>query len=117
MLSDLTTGEGCMTSDTSAGDTSDIATASPRSAVPWVWRACERRTLVRDARAPMSVRETARGAELARTVVPRLLPTLQQQDIVLGERGLSRLGPASILLANSYLDNLLVRRLALPYMV
>jgi len=106
-----------MTSDTSTGDTSDIATASRRSVVQSVSRAFDLLNLLRDATAPMSVQEIARSAELDRTVVHRLLRTLQQQDIVLEERGLFRLGPASILLANSYLDNLLVRRLALPYMV
>jgi IclR family acetate operon transcriptional repressor len=104
-----------MTSDTSGVE--DIAVVSRRSVVQSVARAFDLLNLLRDATSPMSVQEIARSAGLDRTVVHRLLRTLQQQDIVLEERGLFRLGPASILLANRYLDDLLVRRLALPYMV
>jgi IclR family acetate operon transcriptional repressor len=88
-----------------------------RSTVQSVGRAFDILNLLRDSAAPMSVQEIARGTELDRTVVHRLLKSLLRQSMVIEERGLFRLGPASILLANRYLDDLLVRRLALPYLV
>jgi DNA-binding IclR family transcriptional regulator len=88
-----------------------------RSVVQSVSRAFDLLNLLRDARAPMSVTEVAQATGLDRTVVHRLLRSLLQEGMVIEERGLFRLGPSSILLANRYLDDLLVRRLALPYMV
>jgi IclR family acetate operon transcriptional repressor len=93
------------------------APISRRSVVQSVGRAFDLLNLLRDATAPMSVQEIAKAAELDRTVVHRLLRSLSQQSMVIEERGLFRLGPASILLANRYIDDLLVRRLALPYLV
>ncbi len=90
---------------------------SRRSVVQSVSRAFGLLNLLRDAQAPMSVLELARAAGLDRTVVHRLLRSLLQEGMVVEERGLFRLGPSPILLANRYLDDLLVRRLALPYMV
>lgn len=90
---------------------------SRRSIVQSVTRAFDLLNHLRDSTAPMSVQELARTAGLDRTVVHRLLRSLLQQGMVIEERGLFRLGAASILLANRYLDDLLVRRLALPYMV
>lgn len=91
--------------------------ASRRSVVQSVTRAFDVLNVLRDANSAMTVQELARSTGLDRTVVHRLLRSLQQQSMVLEERGLFRLGAASILLANRYLDDLLVRRLALPYMV
>ncbi|MEU5401440.1 IclR family transcriptional regulator [Streptomyces sp. NPDC005963] len=88
-----------------------------RSVVQSVTRAFDLLNLLRDSTAPMSVQEIARSAGLDRTVVHRLLRSLLPQGMVVEERGLFGVGPASILLANRYLDDLLVRRLALPYMV
>jgi DNA-binding IclR family transcriptional regulator len=90
---------------------------SRRSVVQSVARAFDVLNLLLDSTSPMSVQELARTSGLDRTVVHRLLRTLLQQSMVIEERGLFRLGPASILLADRYLDDLLVRRLALPYMV
>ncbi|MEV7007320.1 IclR family transcriptional regulator C-terminal domain-containing protein [Streptosporangium sp. NPDC051022] len=80
-------------------------------------RAFEVLYLLRDTSLPLSVQEIARETGLDRTVVHRLLRSLLQQSMVIEERGLFRIGPASVLLANRYHDDLLVRRLALPYMV
>ncbi|MGH3466660.1 MAG: IclR family transcriptional regulator [Thermocrispum sp.] len=88
-----------------------------RSVVQSVTRAFDILNLLRDTASPMSVQEIARSSGLDRTVVHRLLRSLLHQSMVVEERGLFRLGPAPILLANRYLDDLLVRRLALPYMV
>lgn len=88
-----------------------------RSVVQSVTRAFDLLSILRDATAPMSVQELARTADLDRTVVRRLLRSLQQESMVFEERGLYRVGPAAILLANRYIDDLLVRRLALPHMV
>jgi IclR family acetate operon transcriptional repressor len=95
----------------------DAERADRRSVVQSVARAFDVLNLLRDTDAPMSVQEIAQAAGLDRTVVHRLLRSLLQQEIVLEERGLFRLGPASVLLANRYIDDLLVRRLALPYMI
>ncbi|WP_055479957.1 IclR family transcriptional regulator domain-containing protein [Sphaerimonospora mesophila] len=91
--------------------------ASRRSVVQSVTRAFDVLNLLRDTSSPMSVQDLARSSGLDRTVVHRLLRSLLQQDMVIEERGLFRIGPASVLLANRYHDDLLVRRLALPYMV
>ncbi|GAA0378726.1 transcriptional regulator [Acrocarpospora corrugata] len=90
---------------------------SRRSVVQSVTRAFDVLNLLRDSTSPMSVQEIARSTGLDRTVVHRLLRSLLQQAMVVEERGLFRVGPASVLLANRYHDDLLVRRLALPYMV
>ncbi|GII97073.1 IclR family transcriptional regulator [Sinosporangium siamense] len=90
---------------------------SRRSVVQSVTRAFDVLHLLRDTSSPLSVQEIARGTGLDRTVVHRLLRSLLQADMVMEERGLFRVGPASVLLANRYHDDLLVRRLALPYMV
>ena len=66
---------------------------------------------------PMTALELSRASGLDRTVVHRLLRTLGEHGMVIEERGAHTLGPASVLLANRYVDNLLVRRLALPYLL
>ena len=106
-----------MQAESTNGGEGAVAAVSRRSVVQSVARAFDLLNLLRDAATPLSVQDIARRAGLDRTVVHRLLRTLQQQGMAIEERGLVRLGPASILLANRYLDDLLVRRLALPYMV
>lgn len=94
-----------------------VVQVSRRSVVQSVTRAFELLNLLREANGPMSVQEIALSAGLDRTVVHRLLRSLLLQAMVVEERGLFRIGPAPVLLANRYIDDLLVRRLALPYMV
>jgi IclR family transcriptional regulator, acetate operon repressor len=88
-----------------------------RSTVQSVARAFDVLDILERAASPMSALEIAKTACLDRTVVHRLLRTLAQRRMVAEERGAFQLGPASVLLAHRYLDNLLVRRLALPYLV
>jgi DNA-binding IclR family transcriptional regulator len=73
--------------------------------------------ILKDSSVGLSALEVSRASGLDRTVVHRLLRTLAAHGMVLEERGSYSLGPASVLLANRYHDNLLVRRLALPYML
>jgi IclR family acetate operon transcriptional repressor len=94
-----------------AGDT------TRRSTVQSVARAFEVLRILGQAAVPMPALEIAKAGGLDRTVVHRLLRTLSRQGMVLEERGSFHLGPATMLLAHGYLDNLLVRRLALPYLL
>jgi IclR family transcriptional regulator, acetate operon repressor len=94
----------------------DSAT-SQRSSVQSVRRAFDILDILKEATYPMSALEIARAADLDRTVVHRLLRTLSERGMTVEERGAYSLGPASVLLANRYVDNLLVRRLALPYLL
>jgi len=66
---------------------------------------------------PMTVLELSAATGLDRTVTHRLVKSLALEGLALDERGTYRLGPATVLLSNRYIDDLLVRRLALPYMV
>ncbi|WP_272477261.1 IclR family transcriptional regulator [Baekduia alba] len=93
------------------------ASTSRRSSVQSVGRAFDLLDLLKNAPYPMSALEIARESGLDRTIVHRLLRTLAEHGMVVEERGAYGLGPASVLLANRYLDNLLVRRLALPYLL
>jgi IclR family acetate operon transcriptional repressor len=88
-----------------------------RSTVQSVARAFEVLGVLERASAPMSALEVARVTGLDRTVVHRLLRTIGEYGLVREERGTFRLGAASVLMANRYVDNLLVRRLALPYLL
>jgi IclR family transcriptional regulator, acetate operon repressor len=73
--------------------------------------------ILRSAPAPMTVQQLATSAGLDRTVTHRLIKSLVMQSAVIEDRGSYRLGPTTVLLANRYIDDLLVRRLALPYMI
>jgi IclR family acetate operon transcriptional repressor len=96
----------------------DRALKSPRrSTAQSVARAFDVLEVLKRASAPMSALEVARATGLDRTVVHRLLRTIGEYGLVCEERGTFRLGPASVLIANRYVDNLLVRRLALPYLL
>jgi IclR family transcriptional regulator, acetate operon repressor len=88
-----------------------------RETVQSVTRAFEILNILKDATLPMSALEISRVSGLDRTVVHRLLRTLVEEGMTVEERATFRLGPASVLLADRYLDNLLVRRLALPYLL
>ena len=88
-----------------------------RSTVQSVARAFDVLEILKRATAPMSALEVARAVGLDRTVVHRLLRTISEYGIAVEEHGTFRLGPASVLIANRYVDNLLVRRLALPYLL
>jgi IclR family transcriptional regulator, acetate operon repressor len=102
--------------DMTAAIENDGATAR-RAVVQSVARAFEILDILKDAPVPMSALEIAKQSGLDRTVVHRLLRTLAQEGMTIEERATFRLGPTSVLLAHSYLDNLLVRRLALPYLL
>lgn len=88
-----------------------------RSGVQSVDRAFAALQTLQDASAPLSVQEVARESGLDRTVAHRLLKTLKSHGMVLEERGSYRLGPQPVLMASRYTESLMVRRLALPYMV
>ncbi len=100
------------------GDAALSKDGKRRSVVQSVSRAFQILTILRDAPAPMRVQEIAASAGLDRTVTHRLVKSLVQEGVVAEEdRASYRLGPAIVLLANRYIDDLLVRRLALPYMI
>lgn len=101
---------------TTESEVAEVA-APRRAVVQSVARAFQILSVLQDASVPMSALEIAKQSGLDRTVVHRLLRTLSQEGMAIEERGTFRLGPASVLLAHSYLDNLLVRRLALPYLL
>lgn len=88
-----------------------------RSSVQSVERAFDILDVLRAAAGPMSALEVAKVTGLDRTVVHRQLRTLAQRGMTVEEGGSFRLGPASVLLASRYVDSLLVRRLALPYLL
>lgn len=88
-----------------------------RSVTQSVTRALDVLDLLRTADGSLSAAEIAERADLDRTVVYRLLRTLADRGMV-GERsGRFALGPAVVLLGQRYLDNLPLRRIALPYMI
>jgi IclR family transcriptional regulator, acetate operon repressor len=100
-----------------AGAAPSDAKGSRRSTVQSVARAFDVLEVLKRATAPMSALEVAGATGLDRTVVHRLLRTIGEYGLVVEEHGVFRLGPASVLIANRYVDNLLVRRLALPYLL
>lgn len=88
-----------------------------RSIVQSVDRAFEVLRVLRNATGPMSALDIAEAAKLDRTVVHRLLKTLLNWNMVLEETTGFRLGAGTVLLANRYFENLLVRRLAIPHLL
>ncbi|MEV6320844.1 IclR family transcriptional regulator [Nocardia sp. NPDC051787] len=66
---------------------------------------------------PLTVQEVAKRGGLDRTVAHRLLKTLKCHNAVVESNGSYRLGPQTVLMATRYTESLLVRRLALPYML
>jgi IclR family acetate operon transcriptional repressor len=99
------------------GGEESTQTQPRRSSVQSVERAFDILDVLRDAPGPMSALEIAKVTGLDRTVVHRQLRTLAQRGMTVEENGSFGLGPASVLLASRYVDNLLVRRLALPYLL
>lgn len=102
---------------TAPAETTAEKGASRRNSVQSVARAFEVLNVLKDAAEPMSALEISRATRLDRTVVHRLLRSICEGGMALEDRGTFRLGPEPVLLAHRYLDNLLVRRLALPYML
>lgn len=94
-----------------------VAARGGRSSVQSVSRAFAILDILKESSVAMSALDVSRASGLDRTVVHRLLRTLAGHGMVVEERGSYGLGPASVLLANGYLDHLLVRRLALPYLL
>ena len=71
-----------------------------------------------DSGTALSALEVSRSIDLNRTIVHRLLRTLQDLGLVVETApGRYDLGPCTLLLGNAYLDRLHVRRLAIPYLV
>lgn len=94
------------------------ASAGNRKAtVQSVDRAVEVLRVLQSESGALTVQDVAASAGLDRTVVHRLLKTLAQHGLAVEERGTFRLGPQAILLGHRYVESLLVRRLALPYLV
>lgn len=93
------------------------ATPPRRSGVQSVDRAFAALDVLGHAAGPLSVQEVARGSSLDRTVAHRLLKTLKNHGVVVEDRGSYSLGPQTVLMATRYTESLLVRRLALPYML
>ena len=88
-----------------------------RAVVQSVDRALDVLLLLQRAPAPVGVADIARTIGLERTVVYRLLRTLRQREMVTESDGAFTLGPATMLLGQRYLENLPLRRVALPFMV
>jgi IclR family acetate operon transcriptional repressor len=95
----------------------DTASTARRSTLQSVERAFAVLDALRVADEPMSAISVAGIAGLDRTVAHRLLQTLVRLDMVIAAEGSFRLGPASVLLANGYLEGLQVRRIAMPYLL
>src|SRR3954464_15824238 len=85
-----------------------------RGVVQSVGRAFQILEVLRNAPGPMRVHDIAIEAGLDRTVTHRLVRSLQREGAVVEEeRAHYRLGPSVVLLANRYIDDLQVRRLAM----
>jgi DNA-binding IclR family transcriptional regulator len=66
----------------------------------------------------MSVLDIARVTDLNRAVVHRLVLAMSGHELVdRTSSGKYQIGPRALLYANSYLDHLAIRRIALPYLV
>jgi IclR family acetate operon transcriptional repressor len=95
----------------------DAISSGRRSTVQSVERAFAVLDALRAADEPVSALALAGITGLDRTVVHRLLQTLVRLEMVRAAEGAFRLGPASVLLANGYVEGLQVRRIAMPYLV
>lgn len=75
------------------------------------------RELARSSR-PLSVLQVAERTGLNRSVVHRLIRTLQDESLIEEpESGRYVIGPAALVLGQAYLEHRTVRRLALPYLL
>lgn len=88
-----------------------------RSLVQSVSRALDVLDILRANDRPMPATDVARAINLDRTVVYRLLRTLAQRGMVSEQTNGFALGAATVLLGHGFLDNLPLRRIALPYMI
>lgn len=95
----------------------DAPEGSRKATVQSVERAVEVLGVLQSQAGALTVQDVAARAGLDRTVVHRLLKTLAHHDLAVEERGTFRLGPQTILLGHRYVESLLVRRLALPYLI
>jgi DNA-binding IclR family transcriptional regulator len=68
-------------------------------------------------RQPVSIAELASTLRLERTIVHRIIRTLEGEDLVEAVTGGYSMGPRALLFGNAYLDTLNVRGVALPYLV
>jgi IclR family transcriptional regulator, acetate operon repressor len=62
-----------------------------------------------------TVSDIANAVELERTIVHRILRTLQDAGLVVKADGRYKIGVRGLLLGNAYLEHLALRRVALPY--
>jgi IclR family transcriptional regulator, acetate operon repressor len=95
----------------------DAPAADRRSLVQSVSRAFDVLDVLRRNGRPMPPADVARTMNLDRTVVYRLLRTLAQRGMVTEETNGFALGAGTVLLGHGFLDNLPLRRIALPYMI
>jgi DNA-binding IclR family transcriptional regulator len=92
--------------------------APDRSVLQSVQRAAAVMNEIARHHAPASIAELASALQLERTIVHRIVRTLESEQLVeSAATGGYTLGPRTLLLGNCYLDNLSVRGLALPYLV
>jgi DNA-binding IclR family transcriptional regulator len=92
--------------------------ASPRdrSLVQSVERAVQILDKLAAVKSPVSAADLARASDLDRTVVHRLLKTMEARKLV-DRRGAGYvLGSKALVYGTAYLDRLAIRRIALPYM-
>jgi DNA-binding IclR family transcriptional regulator len=68
-------------------------------------------------RQPVSIAELASTLGLERTIVHRIVRTLEGESLVESVTGGYAMGPRALLFGNAYLDTLSVRGVALPYLV
>ncbi|WP_328394057.1 IclR family transcriptional regulator [Nocardia sp. NBC_00416] len=88
-----------------------------RSTVQAVDRAMMLLQALQGHRGTRTVLDLSEQTGIDRTVAHRLLKTLSRSAMVVEESGAYGLGPEAVLLANSYVDSMRVRRIALPYML
>jgi IclR family transcriptional regulator, acetate operon repressor len=91
--------------------------AARKTLVQSVSRAVAVLGVLRDAPGPMSALAVAQVSGLDRTVVHRLLKTLTSNGFAIEADGSYRVGPAVVLLANRYIADRSIRRVAVPYLV
>lgn len=88
-----------------------------RSRVQSVTRAVALLNTIADSNVPLSATQLKAKTGLDRTVVHRLLRTLEAENLVVKLDSRYAIGPKTLLYGNSYLDRLALRRIALPYLV
>lgn len=90
----------------------------PSDRVQSVTRAAQVLRVLSQSETSLSAAEIADVAGINRSIVHRLLRTLQEVDLVAEtSRSRFRVGPWSLVLGHAFLDNLSLRRMALPYLV